>query len=116
MVPVLAVLAAGSLRLAGLELELGGGVAHSLETYYASSYPLVTPTLQARVAVGLHDRVSLGGSFLAVIGGEARNRVACCGPDTGNQAFTATAAILSLRYRFPGDALQPWVEGGAGIG
>jgi hypothetical protein len=66
MVSVLAVLAAGSLHFA--ELELGGGVAHSLESHYLSSYPPVTPAVQARVAVGLHDRVSLGASFLAVIG------------------------------------------------
>jgi hypothetical protein len=112
----LAVLAAGSLRFAGLELELGSGVAHSLETYRSTSYPLVTPTLQGRVAVRVHDRLSLGGSFLAVIGGEARNGVACCGPDSGNQAFTATAALLSLRYHFPGDAPRWWMEGGAGIG
>ena len=100
MLCALALLAAG---FAPVELELAGGIAHSLESAYESSpYPLLTPAVQARVAFDFLDHLSLGGSFLAVVGGEAPNRVACCGSDSGNQAFSATAALVSLRYHFSG--------------
>jgi hypothetical protein len=75
----------------------------------------VTPAIQARIAFGILEHLSLGGSFLAVIGGEAPNRVACCGSDSGNQAFSATAAIASLRLH-SGGTPQYWVEGGLGTG
>jgi hypothetical protein len=71
---------------------------------------------QARVGVGVLDHVSVGASFLAVLGGEAPNRVACCGNDSGNQAFSATAGLLSLRLHStqapPSWIPQYWVEAG----
>ena len=104
------------LQIAAVELELGGGAAHTLEGDYSyHEYPFLKSTLQARVAVDLLSHLSLGGSFLAVIGGEAPNRVACCGDDSGNQAFSATAAFVSLGYRFSGEP-QYWLEGGLGTG
>jgi hypothetical protein len=109
----LALLAAG---FPPVELELAGGMAHSLESSpEGSDYPSLKPLVQARVAVDFQNQLSLGGSFLAVIGGEAPNRAACCGSDSGNQAFSATAALVSLRYRFSGTP-QYWVEAGLGTG
>jgi hypothetical protein len=58
--------------------------------------------------------VSGGATFLAVMGGEAANRVSGV-PDTGNKAFKATALLFSLRLHSPG-SLQYWVEGGLGVG
>jgi len=104
------------LQIAAVELELAGGLAHPLfEDYADHQYPLVTPVAQARVAVDFLSRLSLGGSFLAVIGGEAPNRAGCCGRDSGNAAFSATALLLSLRYQSEGKP-QYWVEGGMGTG
>ena len=48
--------------------------------------------LQARVSAGVLDAVSIGASFLAVIGGEAPNRVACCGNDSGNRRRRPSAS------------------------
>ena len=113
MLCALAILAAG---FPPVELELAGGAAHTLEGNYTShEYPFLKPALQARVAVDFLSQLSLGASFLAVIGGEAPNRVACCLYDSGNQAFSATAALASLRYRFSGTP-QFWGEGGLGTG
>lgn len=113
MLCALAILAAG---FPPVELELAGGAAHTLEGNYTPyEYPFLKPALQARVAVDFLSQLSVGASFLAVIGGEAPNRVACCLYDSGNQAFSATAALASLRYRFSGTP-QFWGEGGLGTG
>ena len=100
----------------GFELELAGGIAHSLEPSGGGySYRLATPAVQGRAAIDFAPGVALGGAFLAVLGGQARNGVACCGSDSGNQAFSATATLVTLRLRSSGDT-QFWAEGGAGIG
>jgi hypothetical protein len=111
----LALLAFGRLHWSPVELELAGGVAHSLERAYETDYPRWTPMVQGRLGVGLLDHLSLGGSFLAVLGGEAPNKVACCGTDSGNQAFKATAGFVSLRLH-SGQMPQYWVEAGLGPG
>lgn len=99
------------------EFEIGGGLAHSLETgnYPTNTYPFARPALQARAALDFVPGVALGGTFLAVVGGEARNSTACCGSDSGNQAFSATATLVTLRVHSSGE-VQFWAEGGAGTG
>src|SRR5437870_1491951 len=56
------------------ELEVGSGVAHSLETDLGYEYPLVVPAIQGRTAIDFPPGLALGGMFLAVVGGEAPNR------------------------------------------
>jgi hypothetical protein len=109
----LALLAAG---FPPVELELDAGAAHTLEGDYSyHEYPFLKPALQARVGLNVHEHLSVGASFLAVIGGEAANRPGCCGTNTGNQAFSATAAFIALRYLSVGMP-QYWIEGGIGTG
>jgi hypothetical protein len=101
-----------------LELELAGGIAHPLEGSPRGGsyeYPFAAPTVQARAALNLAPRLSVGAMFLAVIGGEAENRTACCNVTTGHQAFSATATLLTLRLRSSGP-VQFWAEGGLGTG
>ena len=113
-----AVLAALLLALSpdvNVELELGGGLAHPLEeSPDTSGYPLAAPVLQSRLALDISDIVSGGATFLAVMGGEAANRVSGV-PDTGNKAFKATALLFSLRVHSSG-SFQLWGEGGLGVG
>lgn len=73
------------------------------------------PSLQGRAAIDFAPGVALGGTFLAVVGGEAENRTGCCSVTTGHQAFSATAALFTLRVRSSGP-FQVWAEGGLGIG
>ena len=113
--PVLAALLL-ALSDVNVELELGGGFAHPLQGSPDTSggYPLAAPVLQSRLALDISDTVSGGATFLAVMGGEAANRVSGV-PDTGNKAFKATALLFSLRLHSPG-SLQYWVEGALGVG
>ena len=116
MLCALALAAAGSLPFGPVELEVGGGAAHTLETSRSETdYPSWKPLAQMRIGVGVVEHFFLGASFLGVLGGEARNGVACCGNDTGNQAFFATALLLSLRYVLESTP-QVWLEGGLGTG
>jgi hypothetical protein len=114
MIAMLTFLAAAALSPA-FELEVGGGVAHSLESELGYDYPLAVPAVQVRAAIDFAPGLALGGMFLAVVGGEAPNRVACCGSNTGNQAFSATATLFTVRLRSSGD-VQGWAEGGVGTG
>jgi hypothetical protein len=100
-----------------LELELGGGFAHSMEESSNSSggYPLAAPALQSRVAVDFSDQWSCGATFLAVVGGEAPNRIYASLNTPGPKAFKATALLFSLRVHSSG-SLQFWAEGGLGVG
>src|SRR4051794_11329772 len=99
----------------GFELEVGGGIAHSLEpSSGVSDYPFAAPAFQARAAVDV-SFISAGVTYLAIIGGEAPNSTGCCGRSTGHQAFSATATLFTLRVRSFGD-FQLWAEGGAGTG
>ena len=96
-----------------LELELAGGFAHTLED---GGYPGAVPALQGRVAVDALDTVALGLTAFAVLGGEAENDTgACCGGNSGNQAFSAVAALLTLRLHTSGPT-QFWGEAGFGTG
>jgi hypothetical protein len=101
-----------------VELELGGGLAHSLESSLDvnGGYALATPALQSRLAVDYSDLLSLGATFLAVMGGEAVNRASAWpGNVGGNRAFKATALLFSLRVHSSGSP-QFWAEGGLGVG
>jgi hypothetical protein len=101
---------------ANVELELGAGAAHSLESdSTSSSYPFAVLALQPRVAVDLWNTFSVGASFLGIIGGEAVNGAGGFTTATGHGAFTATATLLSVRVHSPG-APQVWAEFGGGIG
>ena len=116
----MAVLAALLLGLApdvNVELELGGGFAHPLQGSPDTSggYPFAEPALQSRVAVDFSDQLSCGATFLAVVGGEAPNRIFASFNTPGPKAFKATALLFSLRVHSPG-SLQYWVEGGLGVG
>ena len=110
-------IAAGLLGAPALELELASGFAHSLEeaTVSSASYQAAVFTGQARAALEFADRVSLGASLGAILGGQAPNLVACCGDVHSSPAFTATAAIASLRLRSQ-TAVQLWGQAGAGVG
>jgi hypothetical protein len=104
-----------------VELEFGGGFAHSLESSPDASggYPFAAPALQSRVAVDFSDLLSVGATFLAIVGGEAPNGVSSSPPFPGQseglRAFTATALLFSLRIHSSGSP-QLWAEGGLGVG
>src|SRR5256885_500873 len=100
-----------------VELELGGGFAHPLQGSPDTSggYPFAAPALQSRVAVDFSDQLSCGAMFLAVVGGEAPNRIFASFNTPGPKAFKATSLLSSLRVHSPG-SLQYWVEGGLGVG
>ena len=68
---------------------------------------------RAQSAIDFPPGLALGGMFLAVVGGEAPNRTACCNLTTGYKAFSATATLFTLRVRSSGD-VQAWAEGGVG--
>lgn len=114
MLATLTLLAAAAFSPA-FELEVGSGVAHSLETDLGYEYPLVVPAIQGRTAIDFPPGLALGGMFLAVVGGEAPNRTACCNLTRGYKAFSATATLFTLRVRSSGD-VQVWGEGGLGVG
>jgi hypothetical protein len=111
---LLTLLATGALGPT-FELEVAGGVAHSLESSPGYTYPFAVPAVQGRAAIDFAPGVAVGGTFLAVVGGEAPNHAGCCGSTTGNQAFSATAALITLRVRSSGN-IQAWAEGGIGTG
>src|SRR3954470_17872199 len=105
MVAALALLALGT----SFDFELAGGIAHSLQASRPDDeYPPAKPALQARVAVNVLPELAFGAMFLAITGGEAPNSVGCCGPNSGNQAFKATAALFTLRAR--STELPVWAE------
>ena len=110
------VLLAARFQSPALELELAGGLAHSLEGNDGSTYdyPLASPAVQVRAAIDFVPGAALGGVFLAVVGGEAPNS---SGPysNSGNQAFSATATLLTFRLRSSG-VVQFWGEAGVGTG
>jgi len=68
MVVALMILAAAA---AGptVEIEIAGGIAHSIEPGYGTSYPFAVPAVQGRVAIDFPSGVAVGGMFLAVVGG-----------------------------------------------
>lgn len=86
-----ALLAAASLGLPVLELELAGGAAHPLAPPDATSdldcadscydYPLASPVVEARIAVDARDTIALAATALAVVGSQ------------GLDGFSATAVL-----------------------
>jgi len=103
MVLLLGVLLAGPI----LEADVAIGAAHSLETSAPASssgysYPFAAPLIQGRLTVEALDYLAIGGTVLAILGGEARNAAACCGDDRGNEAFSAAAVQLTIRLHSMG--------------
>jgi hypothetical protein len=103
---------AALLLAAALDVQVGLGGAHALDAAQ-SSYPFAAPTLHFRAAADF-EHVAVGGSFLAVVDGEAPNSVACC-DSSGSGAFEAVAGFASVRLHTSG-TWQFWGEGSAGFG
>ena len=98
MIATLTLFAAAALSPA-FELELGGGVAHSLETLLGDEYPLAVPAVQGRAAIDYAPGLAFGGMFLAVVGGEAPNRVGCCS-DPAQYGLSTSALLLLVSVGF----------------
>ena len=106
-------IAAGLLSAPALELELAGGLAHTLEENYGrTDYPALVPAAQARAGLRLTDHLSIGATFLAVLRGESPKSRGLAG---GQAGFEAVAGFASVRLHTAGEA-RLWIEGGAGIG
>jgi len=100
-----------------LEIEFAGGVGHTLEEAQGGgprdlspSYPF-TPALSARAAYDLSDRVSVGLSFMSVLGRDPDSFYIFDDPS----AFKAVAGFVSARVHTSG-ASQFWFGAGFGIG
>src|SRR5258705_11733761 len=96
MVVALMILAAAA---AGptVEIEIAGGIAHSIEPGYGTSYPFAVPAVQGRVAIDFPSGVAVGGMVLAVGGSEGPNRAGSSISVVRGRAFSGRAALLTLR-------------------
>ena len=107
-------IAAGLFGAPALELEIAGGLAHTLEENYGKTdYPALVPAAQARAGLRLTDHLSIGGTFLAVLGGQSPKSLSA--NSAGQSGFKAVAGLVSLRLHTPGET-GAWIEGGAGTG